>query len=246
MARPSHNPSAAPSLLYVTGAIATLSLSFAAVRAVVPLLIWLVPMGCGLCGLWAWRRYQWQLVQRQKALDGVFYELLRQHQGRMMVLDLAIATQLTAAAAQQYLDTKAREFTARYEVTQTGDVFYTFPTLQLPVEEFQEEFQRELSASSPLPAATPFTQTQLAQRLGVSPDTIRRRKHLPDWSTWSQRKDPAAIAWIYLAAQQRFVPGDQLAPDQLAPDQLTPDQLVSNQPVSNQPAIAKPSEITEL
>jgi hypothetical protein len=197
MTRPSPSDDFQRSWLYVGGAIAALSISVAVARIMTPLLPLLVPLGCGG---WAWWRYQRHQRQSQAALDGVFYDLLRQYQGRMMVLDFAIASQRPAAVAQEYLDAKAREFSARYEVTQTGDIFYVFPTLQLPAAEFQDRFSA-LAAD-----LLPLNQTQLAQRLGVSSDTIRRRKHLPDWRQWSQEKDPAQISWSYRRETQRFVP----------------------------------------
>jgi len=202
MVRPSQSDSSMRYWLYVAGAIAAVSFSFTLARILVPLLPIVVPMAGGW---WVWRRYHTQHRQQQDTLDRVFYELLRQHQGRMMVLDFAIATQLSAVAAQQYLDAKAREFAARYEVTQTGDIFYVFPTLQLPVAEFQDVVPGTGDDRGPL-TQTHLTQTQLAKRFGVSPDTIRRRKVLPDWSVWSQSKDPAGIGWDYLQEQQRFVP----------------------------------------
>jgi hypothetical protein len=197
MVRPSQNDSSMRYWLYIAGAIAAVSFSVTVARILVPLLPIVVPLAGGG---WVWWRYQTQHRQQQDRLDRVFYELLRQHQGRMMVLDFAIATQLSALAAQQYLDAKAREFVARYEVTQTGDIFYVFPTLQLPAVEFQDGVVVAAGDRGPL------TQTQLAKRLSVSPETIRRRKALPDWRAWSQSKDPAGIAWDYLQAQQRFVP----------------------------------------
>ncbi len=202
MARPSPSDGALRSWLYVGGAIAALSVSVTVARVITPLLPLLVPLGCGG---WVWWRYQRHHRQARVALDGVFYDLLQQHQGRMMVLDFAIAAQQPAAIAQEYLDTKAREFSARYEVTQTGDIFYVFPTLQLPEAEFQDRGPMTVTEVLPL------NQTQLAQRFGVSPDTIRRRKHLPDWSEWSRGKDPAQISWSYRPETQRFVPVDGYA-----------------------------------
>lgn len=205
MVRPSQSDRSPRYWLYVTGTIAAVFLSFTLARILVPLLPIVVPL---VGGGWLWRRYQTQHQHHQDRLDRAFYEMLRQHQGRMMVLDFAIATQLSAVEAQQYLDAKAREFAARYEVTQTGDIFYVFPTLQLPISEFQAEFQAEFQDAVAVADRDrgPMTQAQLAKRLGVVPDTIRRRKTLPDWPTWSQAKDPAGIAWVYRPEQQRFVP----------------------------------------
>jgi hypothetical protein len=194
------------SLIYLGGAIAAVSLSWAIARLIAPFVPVLALMGGG--GL-VWHLYQRHQRQRQVACDQAFYELLRQHQGRMMVLDFAIATQQSAIAAQQFLDAKALEFSARYEVTQTGEVFYIFPTLQLPPREFQGELGelQDLSSGGFLGALpVSLTQTQLAQRLGVSPDTIRRHKTTSDWPTWSQAKDPIRMSWRYLPETQRFVP----------------------------------------
>jgi hypothetical protein len=204
MVRPSQSDRSPRYWLYVTGTIAAVFLSVTLARLLMLVLPILVPL---VGGGWLWRRYQTQRQQHQDRLDRVFYEGLRQHQGRMMVLDFAIATQLSAIEAQQYLDAKAREFAARYEVTQTGDIFYVFPTLQLPMSEFQDDVTALQDGVTVAEGDRgPMTQTQLAKRLGVVPDTIRRRKALPDWPTWSQAKDPAGIAWVYRPEQQRFEP----------------------------------------
>jgi hypothetical protein len=40
---------------------------------------------------------------------------------------------------------------------------------------------------------------QLAQRLGTTAKTIRRRKSQPDFSDWTQQLDPDGVSWIYCA-----------------------------------------------
>lgn len=47
--------------------------------------------------------------------------------------------------------------------------------------------------------ATSLSSRQLAQRLGTTQKTIRRRKRQPGFSEWTQQLDPDGIAWVYCA-----------------------------------------------
>jgi len=51
--------------------------------------------------------------------------------------------------------------------------------------------------------APSLTATALAQRLGIDRSTLRKHRDRPDFSLWSQTKDPEGHAWTYQA--NRFV-----------------------------------------
>ncbi|CEJ44843.1 hypothetical protein [Umezakia ovalisporum] len=65
----------------------------------------------------------------QKISDGLqssFYKMLQENNGRVTVLGLAMNSQLPAAKAQEYLDMKAKEFNADFQVSEKGGVSYHF------------------------------------------------------------------------------------------------------------------------
>ncbi|ACK64876.1 conserved hypothetical protein [Rippkaea orientalis PCC 8801] len=73
------------------------------------------------------------------------------------------------------------------------------------------------SASETLPSSEEIPKTQgklsliqvdLAKRLDTTPSTIGRRKTDPNFSEWTQSKDPEGIAWKYLRKSRVFVPVD--------------------------------------
>jgi hypothetical protein len=52
--------------------------------------------------------------------------MLQQNQGRVTVLGFAMHSQLPAVVARQYLDEKAKEFNANFQVNEEGAVSYHF------------------------------------------------------------------------------------------------------------------------
>jgi hypothetical protein len=48
-------------------------------------------------------------------------------------------------------------------------------------------------------------QAELAKRLDVNSSTVGRRKSDPDFSEWSQSKDPEGFAWEYVAETKMYV-----------------------------------------
>ncbi|NET04340.1 MAG: hypothetical protein F6K09_29560 [Merismopedia sp. SIO2A8] len=52
----------------------------------------------------------------------------------------------------------------------------------------------------------PIIQAELAKRLEVHSSTVGKRKTDPDFSQWSQSKDPDGIAWEYLPDSKEFLP----------------------------------------
>lgn len=69
-----------------------------------------------------WRRHR----QFQKQLYQCFYDCLKAHNGRISVLDFAIAAHITGPQARSFLDARAKDFFAEFETSAHGDLFYTF------------------------------------------------------------------------------------------------------------------------
>ncbi|NEO96101.1 MAG: hypothetical protein F6K56_40525 [Moorea sp. SIO3G5] len=78
-------------------------------------------------GVWlALGMYQQEQKEVLEHLQSTFYRLLQDENGRISVLKLAMAAKLPIAVAQDYLDQKAREYDATFEVTEEGRIFYNF------------------------------------------------------------------------------------------------------------------------
>ena len=82
----------------------------------------LLAIGYGL-----WRQQQWQRQNQQRELNQAFYELIQLQQGKVTVLEFAMKTHLTGEEARCYLDDRAKEFSALFEVGDQGEMIYLFP-----------------------------------------------------------------------------------------------------------------------
>ena len=176
------------------------------------LLPWLVGAGLVGAGLWFWHRHQ---VQR-RALHMLFYEQLEARQGRISVLEFAMATQLTGAEARAFLDARAKEFFANFEPTDSGDVLYTFhaPVRRSGPEEQPQPYKESQGARLP-GSSTPLaggdgslalTPAELARRLGCTEHELAQRQGHPGLYQWSRGKDPDGCGWAYDEKQDRYFP----------------------------------------
>jgi len=78
-------------------------------------------------GTWiAWGLRQQHQKQLSDRLQAAFFSLLQQENGRVTPLSFAMATGLTGEIAKTYLDERAREFSANFDVDDKGNVFYCF------------------------------------------------------------------------------------------------------------------------
>lgn len=98
----------------------------------------------GLGGWQAWGTYQQQQQEKRDRLQSTFYRLLQENNGQIAALDFAMATQLSAQEAKQYLDEQAKEFDADFTVTQGNGICYQFETGKsakhhLPIQDSQLE-----------------------------------------------------------------------------------------------------------
>lgn len=64
--------------------------------------------------------------EERERLHGIFSQMLRERNGQITVLHFSIESQLSANQAKLYLDEKAKEFNADFEVSDRGDVVYRF------------------------------------------------------------------------------------------------------------------------
>jgi hypothetical protein len=55
-------------------------------------------------------------------------------------------------------------------------------------------------------ASQSLIQAELAKRLDVHSSTVGKRKSDPDFSEWSQSRDPEGIAWEYSPETKEFLP----------------------------------------
>ncbi|UKP00291.1 hypothetical protein [Nostoc sp. UHCC 0870] len=76
-----------------------------------------------LIGLNVWQQYQWQ--QWCQRVNPIFSELVRENQGKITPVDLAIRGNFPGTQAKRYLDGKASEFGASIlPAGETGEVYY--------------------------------------------------------------------------------------------------------------------------
>lgn len=156
---------------------------------------WRFLVGIGSClGIgWTFRLYRLNRLARADKLNSIFYQLIQENQGKITVLDLAMKAQISGNIAQDFLEKRAQEFAADFEIKDGGGILYQFSTA------YEEEVNLPLVLS-------PLTQTDLAKRLAVHPNTISKRKTRPDFRLWSYQKDPDSIGWEYSPETKRFYP----------------------------------------
>ncbi len=79
-------------------------------------------------GLYHDRKKVQEIINQQKKenLQSLFYQILQENYGRVTILGFAMKSQLSAADAKQYLDEKAKEFNANFQVSESGTVLYHF------------------------------------------------------------------------------------------------------------------------
>jgi ribosomal protein L7/L12 len=79
--------------------------------------------------LGSWLLFDGQRRSKQEEYDrlqSTFFKLLKQGDGRITALGFAMETGLTGAIAKAYLDERAEEFTANFDVDEEGNMSYRF------------------------------------------------------------------------------------------------------------------------
>lgn len=105
-----------------------------------------------------WQRYQWQ--KWCVSVNPVFHQLIRENQGRITPMDLAMKGNFTGETAKRYLDTKATEFGARSLDAEDGSEVYYFITAStlgsiLDSSEPPKELTSQSVTKTALPLLTP-------------------------------------------------------------------------------------------
>jgi len=77
-----------------------------------------------------WHHLQKRRQRQQALLDHAFYKLLKEHDGYITTLEFAMTAKLSGAVARQYLDNRAKEFSAQFGISEVGEVFYIFPVVR--------------------------------------------------------------------------------------------------------------------
>ncbi len=69
---------------------------------------------------------------RRKRLEAAFYQLLRQQDSCISLIQLIAVAQVNSQATKIFLDEQVRLLNGIPEVDDDGDTFYRFPKLRLP------------------------------------------------------------------------------------------------------------------
>ena len=69
---------------------------------------------------------------RRKRLESAFYQLLRQQDSQISLIQLMAISQVNSQTAKIFLDEQMRLLNSIPEVDDDGDTFYRFPKLRLP------------------------------------------------------------------------------------------------------------------
>lgn len=195
-----------------------------------PIILFLLLLSVGLN---YWQQDQWEKWSKQ--VDPLFYHLIQLNQGAISPLDLAMKADFSAVTAKRYLDTKAREFGAQCRDYDRPEAVYYFITASIlgnilddsepapQLEEVKETANITAeTVNSVVPSPLPndveeqsegthtlppgLIQSQLAKRLDVHSSTIYKRRDDPDFSAWTQIRDPEGISWIYSPDTRLFSP----------------------------------------
>ncbi len=76
-----------------------------------------------------WQQYRWQQWCQQ--VNPIFHQLIRENQGQITPMDLAIKGSFSGSVAKRYLDNKAAEFGASLRNSEEGGEVYYFITASI-------------------------------------------------------------------------------------------------------------------
>lgn len=206
----------------LVGYVFIVGLAIALIQSLLPFII-LAGIIWGAYKLWQyWNQQQQQTAilskEQQNKLISALYKIIQQHQGRVSVIDFAMTTKVTSDEAKIFLDAKAKEFLAEFEVTESGDVLYVFNTLKnQKVSESILETQSQSQINSKesfsisveeerIDKSVSLSQADLARRFNLSSTSVGRKKFSPDFTQWTQERDPEGQSWHYDADRKTFHP----------------------------------------
>jgi hypothetical protein len=84
-----------------------------------------IPLLAG-AGYLLWGSRQHNRKQLSDRLQSTFYSLVEANQGRISVLLFAKEANISGTQAKQYLDLKAKEFNALFDLSNEGGIYYYF------------------------------------------------------------------------------------------------------------------------
>ncbi|MBD2547753.1 hypothetical protein [Planktothricoides raciborskii] len=93
--------------------------------AIIGALMFGLPMTAGGSFL-LWSVAETHRQTKRDRLQSSFYQILKENNGDITVMRLAMATKVSGDEAQQFLTEKAKEFNADFKVTENGSVVYKF------------------------------------------------------------------------------------------------------------------------
>lgn len=67
-----------------------------------------------------------QVQQERDRIQSIFYQVIQAHDGKITVMRLALEAGLSVKKARKFLDEKAVEFDADFEVSDRGEIYYSF------------------------------------------------------------------------------------------------------------------------
>lgn len=70
--------------------------------------------------------YHLQVKQERERIQSIFYQVIQAHDGKITVMRLALEAGLSVKKARKFLDEKAVEFDADFEVSDRGEIYYSF------------------------------------------------------------------------------------------------------------------------
>jgi hypothetical protein len=148
---------------------------------VVGCLIFGLPL-TGAGGWMAWRLHQQAQKKISDRLQSTFYQLIKQRKGQISMLGFAMEAHLSAEAAKQYLDVKAKEFNATFTLSEDGGVFYDFNEFSALPSPESNEFAALPSPESTVSPSVPHSANYWT--LGSKKDDVMRIQGTPTKVTW--------------------------------------------------------------
>jgi len=100
-----------------------------------------IELGVMAIGAWSlWSSYQHRKQSKQEYLKELFYQLIQENNGYITALDLAMKANISAREAGEYLELRAKEFAAEFQVNQQSGILYLFTTAKSASAIAQAEF----------------------------------------------------------------------------------------------------------
>ncbi|MDB9372228.1 hypothetical protein [Nodularia sphaerocarpa] len=121
-------------------------------------------------GFQVWQQYQWE--QWSEQVNPVFHEMIRETQGKITPMDLAMRGNFSGTTAKRYLDAKATEFGASIQNLPDGGEVYYFINASILGDIFDSsEPEQELLAQPVTKTARPLLAPPAPQPVVSAPET---------------------------------------------------------------------------